>query len=46
MNIENLKIEPFDERRDLLIPGDENATLDLCIRHFVASAREAIQTHG
>ncbi|MDN3506310.1 MAG: 6-phosphogluconolactonase [Simkaniaceae bacterium] len=46
MNIDNLKIEPFDERRDLLIPGDETATLDLCVRHFVSTAREAIQNHG
>lgn len=46
MNIENLKIEPFDERRDLLIPGDETATLDLCVRHFISTAREAIQNHG
>jgi 6-phosphogluconolactonase len=46
VNIENLKIEPFDERRDLLIPGDEAATLDLCVRHFVSTAREAIQNHG
>ena len=46
MNIENLKINPWDERRDLPIPGDKNATLDVCIRHFIASARQAIEDHG
>lgn len=46
MDIENLKIDSFDERRDLLIPGNENGTLDLCARHFVACAREAIESHG
>ena len=46
MSIENLKVNSFDERRDLIIPGDENATLDVCIRHFIAAAREAIDERG
>ncbi|NGX59785.1 MAG: 6-phosphogluconolactonase [Chlamydiae bacterium] len=46
MNIENITVNSFDERRDLLIPGDETATLDLCIRHFVSCARGAIESHG
>jgi len=46
VNIENLKINSWDERRNLLIPGDENATLDVCIRHFVSVARDAIKDHG
>ena len=46
MNIEKLKVNAWDERRNLLIPGDEAATLDVCIRHFIAAIREAIQDHG
>lgn len=46
MSIENLKVNSFDERRDIIIPGDENATLDVCIRHFIATAREAIEKNG
>lgn len=46
MNIENLKINAFDARRQLLIPGDEVATLDVCVRHFISAAREAIKDHG
>ena len=46
MDIDNLKIKPFDERRNLLIPGDGNTTLDLCTRHFIACAKEAIELHG
>lgn len=46
MNIDQLKIEPFDERRDLLIPGSKEITLDICIRHFIATARDAIKDHG
>lgn len=46
MNIETLKINSWDERRNLLIPGDEIATLDVCLRHFIATAKEAIKNHG
>jgi len=46
VNIENLKITPFDDRRELLIPGDQNATLDVCIRHFISACREAVEDHG
>lgn len=46
MDIENLKIDAFDERRDLLIPGNEVITLDICARHFVSCAKEAINMHG
>lgn len=46
MNIESLKIHSWDERRDLLIPGDESATIDVCIRHFITSCRRAIEDHG
>lgn len=46
MNIEKLKVNSWDERRQILIPGDELATLDVSVRHFVSEAREAIQTNG
>ncbi len=45
MNLENLKINSFDERRNILIPGDEVATLDVCIRHFISTCKEAIKKH-
>ena len=46
MTIENLKINSWDERRNLLIPGDQNATIDVCIRHFISICRESIEDHG
>ncbi len=46
MNIENFKINPWDERRNLLIPGDKESTLDVCVRHFLSCYRQAIDTHG
>lgn len=42
----NGKIIAFDERRNIVIPGDETATLNYSIRHFIAAANQAIQTHG
>lgn len=35
-------ITSFDDRRDLLIPGDTKETLEFCAEHFVISADEAI----
>lgn len=46
MKIESLKVNPWDERREILIPGDEIATLDVCLRHFVSTCRDAIADHG
>lgn len=46
MKIETLKINAWDERRNLLIPGDEVATIDVCIRHFISTMRDAIKEHG
>ena len=46
MNIESLKIHAWDERRDLLVPGDEATTIDVCARHFISSYRKAIESHG
>lgn len=46
MNIESLKVHAWDDRREILIPGDEVATIDVCVRHFITSCRRAIEDHG
>ncbi len=46
MNLENLKINPWDARRDLLIPGDQISTLDVCLRHFIAVCKNAVSERG
>jgi 6-phosphogluconolactonase len=44
--IEKLTPKPWDERRDIIVPGDERITLIFCVEHFVALAKEAIRDHG
>ncbi|TXI40950.1 MAG: 6-phosphogluconolactonase [Nitrosomonas sp.] len=39
-------IQSFDDRRDIIIPGDKKATLDFCIHHFITQANNAIADHG
>lgn len=39
-------IKPFDERRDLVIPGDYQTTLQFCVEHFLFAAQKAIADHG
>lgn len=46
MQIEQIKVKPWDERRNLLVPGDQNFTLHLCLRHFIAACQNAIEDHG
>jgi len=46
VNEPSFKSKPFDERRQILIPGDQNATLDVCIHHFIDSCKRAIKDHG
>lgn len=46
MNIESLKVHSWDDRREILIPGNETATIDICVRHFITSCRRAIEDHG
>ena len=46
MKIESLKIHSWDGRRDLLIPGDEHSTIDVCVRHFITTCRRSIEDHG
>lgn len=42
----SLKSHPFDERRNLLIPGDQIATLQLCLTHFISVCQASIREHG
>ncbi|NGX39705.1 MAG: 6-phosphogluconolactonase [Chlamydiae bacterium] len=46
MNIDNVKVTSWDKRRNLLIPGDQNAALDVCLRHFISIAKSAIEEKG
>ncbi|MBS4168297.1 6-phosphogluconolactonase [Parachlamydia sp. AcF125] len=36
----------FDERRDIIIPGNSTQTLDFCTEHFIALAENAIKKRG
>lgn len=44
--MENNQIHPFDERRNIAIPGDKNETLKFCVAHFIELASAAIQRRG
>lgn len=37
---------PFDERRDIIIPGDIEKTIEFCVSHFIQLANKAIKDHG
>ncbi len=39
-------LQSFDERRDIVIPGDKKATLSFCIRNFIDHANASILDHG
>jgi 6-phosphogluconolactonase len=39
-------VQAFDERRDILVPGDFQTTLRFCLEHFIATANEAIRKNG
>lgn len=39
-------IGSYDERRDIVIPGDFDASLSFCIEHFLDIANESITSHG
>lgn len=40
------KIESFDERRDIVIPGNAEETIQFCVQQFIQIAQEAIQENG
>lgn len=48
MQIFNWKeqIQPFDERRDIVIPGDTQETVLFCTRQFLQIGNEAIKQRG
>jgi 6-phosphogluconolactonase len=35
----------WDERRNIVIPGDKNTTIEFCVKHFLYCASEAIKHH-
>jgi len=37
---------PIDERRDLIVPGNHETTLNFCVEHFLFLANEAILRQG
>ncbi|MBM3207526.1 MAG: 6-phosphogluconolactonase [Chlamydiae bacterium] len=42
----NLKFCHFDQRRDVVVPGDTKQTLKFCVDHFLNAYEEAIKSHG
>jgi 6-phosphogluconolactonase len=44
--IEKLQPRSWDERRNLIVPGDDQITLIFCVEHFIALSKLAIQDHG
>lgn len=47
MNIQYQKnVKNFDERRDIAVPGDDQATLQFCVDHFLSIGAESITNHG
>lgn len=40
------QVQPFDERRDFVVPGDRETTEQFCVQQFVSIAREAIAERG
>jgi 6-phosphogluconolactonase len=39
-------IRAFDERRDVVIPGDAQQTIEFCVKQFIQLARSAIRDRG
>ena len=39
-------IFPFDDRRDIAIPGDVNETLSFCIDHLLKAYHASVKDHG
>lgn len=40
------RIQPFDERRDIVVPGDYTQTVAFCVRHFLHLAAASIRERG
>lgn len=39
-------IEVYDDRRDIIVPGDVSQTLEFCVDQFVSLAEESIKARG
>lgn len=39
-------IKSFDQRRDIIIPGDKQTTINFCVEQFIQVGQEAINTQG
>lgn len=46
MLINQLQPKHWDDRRNLIIPGNNTASVIFCIEHFEAIAKQSIQDHG
>lgn len=46
MLIETPKKQPWDNRRDLIIPGDTATTLAFCVEQWIELSTQAIKDHG
>ncbi len=46
MLIEKLKTSQWDDKRDLIIPGNHDMTIAFCVEHFLTLAKAAIENHG
>jgi 6-phosphogluconolactonase len=44
--VEKLLPKSWDERRNIVVPGDAKTTLIFCVEHFIALAKKAISNHG
>lgn len=42
----NKFIHPVDIRRDIIVPGNRETTLDFCVEAFIQAAEEAIEERG
>lgn len=46
MLIEKLQPRSWDERREIIVPGDFQMTLIFCVEHFITLCKQAIKDHG
>jgi 6-phosphogluconolactonase len=46
MPFERLKINPWDNRRDLIVPGDNYSTTLFCTDHWISVCNQSIKDHG
>lgn len=46
MNSKISSLKSWDDRRDLAIPGDHDATVRFCIEHIISVYKQAVADHG